>query len=221
MSDIQPTGAAGDPRDLRCSDADREKVAEALRSAMADGRIDLDELTERLDRTYAARTYRDLEPVVSDLPGRAGVPLPAARPTPVVRPGMDVSPVDRLGGVATSGSAVAIMGGASRKGAWVVPESFTAVAVMGGVELDLTGARFEAAEVVINAVAFWGGIEITAPYDIAVQVDGVGVMGAFDGPRDDASAEASVRVRVTGVALMGGVEVKRKNASGERPGLPR
>lgn len=221
MSDILPTGAAGDPRDLRCSDSDREKVAEALRSAMADGRIDLDELQERLDRTYAARTYRDLEPVIADLPGGAGVPLPAGRPTPSLRPGADAASIDRLGGVATSGSAVAIMGGSSRKGAWVVPESFTAVAVMGGVELDLTQARFEAAEVVINAVAFWGGIEIMVPLDVAVQVDGVGVMGAFEGPRDDVATQATVRVRVTGVALMGGVEVKRKNGPAERRQLPR
>jgi hypothetical protein len=207
VSDVEPAGAPPDPRDLRCSDTDRERVAEALRTALADGRIDLDELSDRLDRTYAARTYRDLEPLVADLPGTtSALPVPRAGTAPAPLAG---GSLDRVGGLATSGSAIAIMGGASRKGLWTVPPSFTAVAVMGGVELDLTQARFESPRVTITAVAFWGGIEIKAPADVAVQVDGVGIMGGFDGPRDTVPQEAGVTVRVTGMALMGGIEVKR------------
>lgn len=54
--------------DHRASDADRDRVAESLREAHALGRIDLDELGERLDATYAARTYADLAAVTRDLP---------------------------------------------------------------------------------------------------------------------------------------------------------
>ncbi len=217
MSDVEP--AVPDPRDMRCSDTDREAVAEVLRGAMADGRLDYDELSDRLDKAYAARTYRELEPLVLDLPGAGGVNLPAPRPGAPARP-VPAAPgaLDRIGGEASSGSAIAVMGGATRKGAWVVPPSFTAVAIMGGVELDLRQARFEVPSVTINAVAFWGGIEIRAPADVRVVVDGVGIMGGFEGPRDDAgdrSSDGGVTVRVTGVALMGGVEVKRK---GHGPG---
>ena len=52
MSDVEP--AVPDPRDMRCSDTDREAVAEVLRGAMADGRLDYDELSDRLDKAYAA-----------------------------------------------------------------------------------------------------------------------------------------------------------------------
>src|SRR5690606_15273463 len=48
--------------DLRASDADRERVADILRDALAEGRLTMEEFGERLDATYAARTYGDLAP---------------------------------------------------------------------------------------------------------------------------------------------------------------
>jgi hypothetical protein len=210
VSDVEHCGEAPDPRDLRCSDTDREHVAEALRSATADGRIDLDELHERLERTYTAKTYRELEPLIADLPGAAGPPLPARHPPSAVQPTGAPQPRDRLGGTATSESAVAVMSGTARSGAWVVPASFTAVAVMGEVKLDLREARFEAGDVTVNAVAIMGGVTIVAPPDLALQVDGVGFMGAFEGPREVIETGRQIRVRITGLALMGAVEVKRR-----------
>jgi Domain of unknown function (DUF1707) len=53
---------------LRASDAEREHVAEALRRHHLDGRIDTEELAERLDRCYAARTTAELQPLLADLP---------------------------------------------------------------------------------------------------------------------------------------------------------
>lgn len=216
MSGAAESGATPDPRDLRCSDADREKVAEALRSATADGRIDLDEMRERLERAYAARTYRELEPLLADLPGAGGAPLPALRSAWGLEPSRAGGSPDRIGGVATSGSAVAVMSGTARSGTWVVPESFTALAVMGEVTLDLREARFEAAAVTVTAVAIMGGIKIVAPPDIAVRVDGIGVMGAFEGSRETSESDHQVSVRITGLALMGAVEVKRRGRSEPR-----
>jgi hypothetical protein len=197
---------------------DREKVAELLRTAAVDGRISLDELSERLELAYDARTYRDLEPLLLDLPrGGPGV-------VPFVPPAVPATPAPagagslaRVGGVSNGNVAVAIMSGATRKGVWTVPASFSAVAVMGGVELDLREARFETREVTIQAVAFWGGIDITVPDDVTVHVDGVAIMGGFDGPRDDTARGGGVVVRVTGFALMGGVDVRRKTRKGKRP----
>ena len=54
---------------LRASDADRDLVAERLRTAAAEGRIATDELDERMGATLAARTYAELEAVIADLPG--------------------------------------------------------------------------------------------------------------------------------------------------------
>lgn len=53
---------------LRASDADREYVAQRLRNAAAEGRILAEELEHRLEVTFTARTYGELNAVVADLP---------------------------------------------------------------------------------------------------------------------------------------------------------
>ncbi|MFZ0040947.1 MAG: DUF1707 domain-containing protein [Solirubrobacteraceae bacterium] len=54
--------------ELRASDQEREAVAERLRSHHADGRLDTDELQERLGRCYAARTRGELAELLGDMP---------------------------------------------------------------------------------------------------------------------------------------------------------
>lgn len=195
--------AVPDPRELRASNADRERVAKILHTAMAEGRLTVSELEERLDSVYAAKTFGELVPLTADLPvNHADLP---AQPMPAVA---QTSP--RLGGRGTSNSAIAIMSGAERKGPWTVPPTFNAVAIMGGVDIDLTQARFEDRETTIQAFAFWGGITIVVPADIVVRVSGSGFMGAFDDHAHQADARPGAPVlRITGLAVMGGIEVKR------------
>jgi hypothetical protein len=60
---------------MRASDADRERVVERLRAALQEGRLDLGEYDERMQRAYAAKTYGDLDGLLTDLPvGRSAVP---------------------------------------------------------------------------------------------------------------------------------------------------
>jgi hypothetical protein len=70
-------GIADHP-EIRASDAERERVATLLRRHAADGRLDVDELDERLQRAYAARTRSDLVALTADLPDVA--PGEAPRP---------------------------------------------------------------------------------------------------------------------------------------------
>ena len=67
--------------EMRASDADRDRVAAALREHCAQGRIGVDELNDRLDRVYRARTLGDLQKVTSDLPEEDmyELPVPAYR----------------------------------------------------------------------------------------------------------------------------------------------
>ncbi|HEY0716656.1 MAG TPA: DUF1707 domain-containing protein [Streptosporangiaceae bacterium] len=53
---------------IRVGDAEREAVAAQLRDHYADGRLTLDEMNERLDQTFAAKTHRELNAVTTDLP---------------------------------------------------------------------------------------------------------------------------------------------------------
>ncbi|WP_020574113.1 DUF1707 SHOCT-like domain-containing protein [Actinopolymorpha alba] len=194
------------PRDIRASDADRHRVAEVLRDAAGEGRLTLEELDERLDGVFAAKTYAELERLTTDLPAVDAVQTPAAAVAP-----SSSNDFPRVGGTPGQSFSVALLSGASRRGMWVVPPAYTAVAFMGGVQLDLRDARFAQREVTIRAFAVMGGIEITVPEDVNVVVDGVGIMGGFDetGAHMEARPGQPV-VRVTGLAFWGGVEVKRK-----------
>jgi hypothetical protein len=53
---------------MRAADADRQAVADRLREAVDEGRLDLHEYDERLQRAYAAKTYGDLDGLLDDLP---------------------------------------------------------------------------------------------------------------------------------------------------------
>src|SRR5690348_15400329 len=64
---------------MRASDADREHVADRLREAAVEGRLIAEELEDRLARALRARTYGDLDPLVSDLPRP---PAPRRKLTP-------------------------------------------------------------------------------------------------------------------------------------------
>ncbi|MGY2007869.1 DUF1707 domain-containing protein [Nocardia gipuzkoensis] len=55
---------------VRASDADREKIVDQLRLAMNEGRLTLPEFDERLQQVYAAKTYGELTPLLSDLPAQ-------------------------------------------------------------------------------------------------------------------------------------------------------
>ena len=197
--------AVPDPQHLRASDADRERVAETLRQAAGDGRLTMDELDERLDAVYAAKTYAELVPITQDLPDQSGA-------SSVLAPSRTASgDVRQYGGDPTSHTAVAILGGFSRKGDWVVPKTFNAFMLLGGGEIDLRDARFSEREVSIHVVAILGGCEITVPEDATVNVNGVGIMGAFEHSAQGSSANSGGPViNISGVAFMGGVDVTRK-----------
>ncbi|MFD5951172.1 DUF1707 domain-containing protein [Streptomyces collinus] len=201
--------------DLRASDADRERVAEILRDALAEGRLDMAEFEERLDATYQARTYGELAPITRDLPA-AGVTAPAVSLTKDPAAGPDW-PARITGGAGSSTWAVAVMSGFQRKGHWTMPRRFTCFAFWGGGEIDLREANFADREVEINAIAIMGGVDVIVPPGVEVVVRGIGVMGGFDHREEGVPGEPGApRVVVTGFAFWGGVGVQRKLTRAEK-----
>jgi len=202
--ELQHPSGGTDPARLRISDTERHQVAEILREAAGEGRLDMDELEQRLEATYAARTYADLVPITLDLPAhphQRAVVRPAAA-SPDVVPGPDKE------------SHFAILSGLSRKGVWVVPKQMTILTLMGGAELDLRRAKFAAPEVVITINAFMGGAQVIVGPSTRVQMEGTGIMGGYSGPSglvDATLDESSPVVRIKGVAIWGGVSVERKH----------
>jgi hypothetical protein len=76
-------GSSGDVPSVRIGTTEREAAASALSDHFAAGRLEQDELEERLDRAYAAKTAADLEPLFLDLP---------RPPSPVVAPDRTATP---------------------------------------------------------------------------------------------------------------------------------
>ncbi len=191
-----------DPGRLRVSDDDRHRVAELLREAAGEGRIELTELDERLEATFAARTYADLVPITADLPAHRTGPGEVARPasaTPV--PG------------SASERHFAVMGGLDRRGIWTVPPHLVVNVLMGGAHLDLREAEFSAPEVVLTINAVMGGADVIVNPHTKVVIEGTGIMGGYSGPSGLVRAkldDSSPTVRIRGVAFWAGVSVKRR-----------
>ncbi|MGH3350691.1 MAG: DUF1707 SHOCT-like domain-containing protein [Nocardioides sp.] len=203
-------GQNADPN-LRISDADRHKVADILREAAGEGRLEIDELDERLDATFKAKTYADLVPITVDLPS-VGTPAP---PVSLSKPATGSSAARYAADPVESQLYVAIMSGVDRRGVWTVPATGNVIALMGGAELDMRQAQFSAQETVIYANAIMGGVNITVGPDVQVVMQGVGIMGGYVGPRGIEPTGGPL-LRVKGLALMGGVTVIRKSPKGPK-----
>lgn len=137
------------PRDLRASDADRERVVSLLGEALADGRLTSLEHSERIDQAYASRTLGELSVLTCDL-------------TP---------PEDQPIRVDARSISVAF-GSTRRSGRWVVPVRLPVLAVFGAVELDLREAILQRQHVVIDASVLVGSIRLLVPDGVQVNVTG-------------------------------------------------
>lgn len=183
------------PADLRASDADRESIARRIQEAAADGRIGLDELDERLDAAYAAKTYRELALVTRDLAPVPG-PSPAAHGSRA--PVLEIS---------------ALMDDQKRDGPWHVPSQIIARAGMGSIKLDFTEAVLETGEVHVDAIANAGSVVLLVPDGWRVDVDGV--TSGMGSVRNKAHAPRAGQptLVVTGRAIMGDVIVRHPRTS--------
>jgi Domain of unknown function (DUF1707)/Cell wall-active antibiotics response 4TMS YvqF len=185
--------------DLRASDADRERTAEALRHAAGEGRLTVEELTERLDAAFAARTDADLARLVADLPAAGTLSAAAGAPSLPVRPGE--------GGRRWL---VSILGGHERRGHWRVGEQLTNVNVMGGSDLDLNDAELSARETTIRVISIMGGADVRVPDGLDVRVSEFAIMGGNSVKLgDERPVPGGPVVHLKLFSIMGGSDVKR------------
>jgi Domain of unknown function (DUF1707)/Cell wall-active antibiotics response 4TMS YvqF len=188
---------------LRASDADRQRVVALLHEACVDGRLTVDEFGERSAAAYAARTHAELSRLTSDL-----VPVPGAGADLAVGSGPAQAP--HKADVAPSAPpVVAVFSGARRVGRWRPARRETALAVFGGVELDLRDAELPPGGMQLSAWAVFGGIDVTVPEGVRVELSGIALFGGrqVHGGEGPYGSQAYV-LRVHAVAVFGGVNVK-------------
>lgn len=183
--------AAMEELPVRASDAERDAFVAQLRQDMVEGRLTVDEFTDRIEAAYESQTRGELEALRRD--------LPAAGPGQAVAVRSHRRP---------SRFSIGIMGGSARKGRWRIDGQTTAVAVMGGCHLDLREAELEGPEVTINALAVMGGINIVVPDDVEVDVSGFSFMGGRNvGQGKNPPPPGALVVRIRGFSFMGGLNV--------------
>jgi class 3 adenylate cyclase len=207
-SEDQGPGAPDRGQTERVADADRDRTVTLLREHVVEGRLTLDEFSERMGTALEAKTRGELDAVMADLPTTSGIP--SASPT---------TATPRK----TSRWHIAIMSGHSTRGRWRIGGKTNAVAIMGGCDMDLRRAEIEGPEVEITAFAFWGGVEIIVPEGFDVELRGFSFMGGRSlRLRDVPIVPGSPRIIVRGFAVMGGIEVKsRPNRSAKQIGRRR
>jgi hypothetical protein len=191
---------------LRASDADRDQVANLLSTAYAEGRLNREEHDERIDQLMSARTFDDLIPITRDLV-IVGPPAPVATPQTTGR-----FAIDTRGPNPESDKMIAIFGGVTRKGKWRMRKNTHALALFGGMDLDLRNAIFEAPVVEITGFWCFGGLDIKVPEGIEVQDRTAGIFGGTDVRDIGDPAPGAPTLVIKGVALFGGVSIKGPKA---------
>ena len=184
--------------ELLASDAERERVVAELREHHATGRLSLDELTERTEAAYGARTRAELEPLTRDLPAEARRTQSQRRPRRYL---------------------VAVFGGGTLTGRWRLGPRLLALTAFGGGDVDLRNAELPEGPATITAVTLFGGADVYVPEDVDVDVSGFAVFGGndehLDGPPLPPDAPL---VRVRTFTLFGGADVWRiPNELRDRP----
>lgn len=183
----QAPGQAG----LRASDTDRERAAAVLQAATADGRVSAEELEERLEKVYTAKSRGELAAVVQDLQAA----MPTARPT--------------------AAKDVGVLASFSRDGRWVVGEEYRGTAVISSGVIDLREAEFTGPETTIRVNSWVGTVYVVVPENVEVHIAGRGILGSFRQDRPGTDFAASHRVNVTGTAVLGNVLVVHKLPPGK------
>jgi hypothetical protein len=183
------SGPARRPREdrLRASDADRDRVIDLLAQAAAEGRLTLEEYSERSETALAARTQGELAGLTTDIPA---------------------SPVRAEVGTAPE-KMTAVLGNESRKGPWVVPPHLAVRSVLGDCHLEMQDAIIRQRVTVIDATVRLGSVTIFVPDGIEVRMTGRAVLGAKSSDLRRAPRPGVPVIEVRCNVLLGSVTVRR------------
>lgn len=180
--------------EMRASHEDRDIIVEQLRVAAGDGRIDGDELDQRIEAAMTARTYGELDRLIKDLP-------PSTRQAGLAR----------RTEVEASQSITITHGNTHKRGTWLVPRQLNVTVRHGNVLLDFTEAVFGGVrEVEVVLDVRHGNLRIVVPSGTQLDTSGLATAHANMRQPDLGPAAAdSIRLTIGGQAAHANVRVRR------------
>jgi hypothetical protein len=189
---------------LRASDAEREQTVEALRHAVSEGRLSVEELEERLQAAYTVPTRRELELLIADVSLHSIVPV---GPAEVARSSSPPAVREGPGGTRW---VMSIMGGDDRRGRWRIATRCTVINVMGGSDLDLCDVELSDPVTHLSVYSLMGGSQVRVPNGVDVQISKLALMGGNDVRLgDEVPPPGAPQIRIRLVSNMGGSNVRR------------
>ena len=171
--------------DVRASDAERDATINRLHEAAAEGRLTLEELTDRIEAAAGAVMRCDLVPLTSDLPATAGV------------------------GRASQAPGIRGVGDVKCSGAWAVAAESSFRSWFGSIELDLRQAQISAPETRIHVRAPFGDIDLLVPEGVEVELQAVTQVGRTK-LEPGSGIPGAPRIVLTGGTFFGDVKVRHR-----------
>ncbi len=176
-----------EPPALRASDADRERTIARLREHAAEGRLTLEEFTDRMSTAFLARTNEELEELARDLPS---APVTSRRrPTRFL---------------------LAMFGSTTRDGRIRVRRRIGCLMGFGNIDLDLRQATLEGDVITVVALGMFGAVDVYVPEGVEVDLHGF-TIGGHKRTRghDPPPRTGTPLVRVFAVSIFAGIDVWR------------
>ncbi len=169
---------------LRATDHDRDAAAAVVQEAHGDGRLDLEELDERLGRIYTSKTKAELEVVTADL-------VPAGH-----------------GGASDTLVLRGRHGHQKREGQWRVPPRIAVDLQHGTARLDFTEAGVTHREVSVDVALQHGTVTLIVPQGWGVDLDQTQIEHGNVKNKATAPRAGAPRLRVEGMVRHGNVVVR-------------
>ena len=177
----------------------REKALKQLEYNFAHGYLEVEEFETRLELALNTSLLQDLTRITSDL-----------SPVPVDPKESDITSDINVnsGRVRPEELFLGILSGIDRKGAWRPARKNRVFALLGGVDLDFTKAVLPPGVTEVEFLCLMGGLDITVPEGINIEVKGIPIMGGIDKKVSDQHYPGQPTLKIQGIAVMGGVDIK-------------
>jgi hypothetical protein len=174
---------------LRASDADRERTVALLREHAVEGRLTLEEFTDRMSAAYLARTHDELEQLAGDLPSAHTSVVSRRSPTRFL---------------------FSLFGSTEREGRIRLRRRIGCLMAFGNIDLDLRGATLEGDVITVVALGIFGAIDVYVPEGVEVDLHGFAIGGHKRARGNDPQPRPGTPlVRVWAVSIFAGIDVWR------------